>query len=654
MPTDTELRVTAEAQGIQQEFWDGLGIQHITTAETNAEILAAIGGNPDNTGDSPVWVIGENDPLPLPGTVTTEDGEELENPAKLPWGYHELRTPRGTSRLIVTPDSAQPPPKGRCTGLGVMLHGVRSERNWGCGDFRDLSDLIDWAVPALGADFIALNPLHAIHNRRPFNTSPYLPNSIFHRNFLYIDVEGVAGFEILPHDDADEAERALLRAAPDVQYEPVAALKRKVLEQIFVLSPPNREALAWIASEGEVLRLYATYSALDEHIHGANPNIWGWPDWPMDFQSPDSPAVQEFTDGHANEILFHGWLQWLIDQQLATVQRHARAKGMSIGLYHDLALAVDRFGADLWAWRDFFIPGCRVGAPPDDFSPTGQDWGFPPPNSSHHREDGYRLFALSIRKSLRHGGALRIDHVMRLFRLYWIPPGKDATQGAYVQDRGEELVRILALESRRAGAVIIGEDLGTVEPVVRETLTKFGILSYRLLYFERDGTTFRPPALYPPLALVSTTTHDLPTIAGFWTGRDITAREAAGTLSPEAAHAQREARDRDRQNLLDALRAGGLLPVNYPTNAPQIPELTGELHYAIMGWLAGTPAALWLVNQEDLTKESSQQNVPGTTSTYPNWSRKMPYSMEELRTLQVPRDCAAMIRWWSDGRRAAS
>lgn len=654
MPIDADLRAAAEAKGIQQEFWDGAGRQHITTAETNAIILAALGEAGEAPRLSAVYVLREGESLPCEGVVTTETGDVLNNPASLPLGYHELRTSDGTTRIIVTPESAHPVPQGRRTGLGVMLHGLRSGRNWGCGDFRDLTDLIDWAVPALGADFIALNPLHAIHNRRPFNTSPYLPNSIFHRNFIYLDVEAVAGFELVAPQSCDDVERAQLRTSAEVQYERVAELKRRVLQQIFDAAPPAPEAIAWIASEGDILRLYATYCALDEHIHADNSDIWIWQDWPPEFQSPDTPAVADFAETHSSRILFHGWLQWLIDQQLEAVQKHALKAGMSIGLYHDLALATDRFGADLWAWRDFFIPGCRVGAPPDDFSPTGQDWSFPPPNSSRHRQDGYRLFALSIRKSLRHGGALRIDHVMRIFRLYWIPPGANAGNGAYVRDRADELVRILALESRRAGAIIVGEDLGTVEPGVRETLARFGILSYRLLYFERDGAAFKPPAAYPHRALVSTTTHDLPTIAGFWTGADIEVRLAVGTIDDAAATAQRENRARDKYSLVSALISETLLPPGYVHEVAGISELTGELHYAIMGYLAKTPSALWLVNQEDLTKESAQQNVPGTTSAYPNWSRKMRYTIEELRTSPVPRDCAAMIRHWSSQRRVDS
>lgn len=684
MPLDEALREAAERQGVQQEFWDIFWRQHITAPETNSAILTALGFD-CSTEESlrasvkrrknaekrralpPVMVIGASEPLEIPVNsdlpfleIVTEGGEShrirIENGVarsslKLPLGYHTARARKATMRLIVTPDRAYAPAPGKHAGLGITLYGLRSNRNWGIGDFRDLIDLIDWAVPELHVDFIALNPLHAIHNRRPYNTSPYLPNSIFYRNFIYLDVEDVPGFDrIRAEFESPEncAARVRLRESPIVEYELVAALKRRSLELIFEAVPPGPDCEEWIEREGDLLRLYATYCALDEHLHAENLALWNWPDWPAEYQDPASEAVREFAIEHKRAILFHGWLQWNVDRQLARVQEHARRRGMSIGLYHDLALATDRRGSDLWAYRPFFVPGCRVGAPPDDFSPSGQDWSFPPPNARRHREDGYQLFSESIRKSLRHGGALRIDHVMRLFRLYWIPEQHDAAHGAYVRDLTKDLVRILALESVLNKVAIIGEDLGTVEPEVRDTLSGFGILSYRLLYFERVDGRFRAPVEYPEQALAATTTHDLATITGFWTANDIECRRAAGTIDGAAFEAQMRNRAQDKQSLLDALHAAGLLPATYARRAEHIPELTGELHYAIIGYLASTPSVLWLVNQEDMTKEPSQQNLPGTTSQYPNWSRKMNWSIHDLSELPVARDCATMVRNWVD------
>jgi len=686
VPLDDALRDAAERNGIQQDFWDIFGHRHFTEPETNSAILTALGFDCSSEESlrasldrrdrienlrplPPVLVVGENEPLRIPAgfsagnldlEVVTEHGEyhrvRVENGVPqpdltLPPGYHEARTAGCTMRLIVAPDRAHSPEPGKHAGLGVTLYGLRSDRNWGVGDFRDLRDLVDWAVPALHVDFIALNPLHAIHNRRPYNTSPYLPNSIFYRNFLYLDVEDVPGFERIRHlfEDSEAcAELARLRASPTVEYEQVAALKRRALDLIFAANPPTHDCESWIAGEGDLLRLYATYCALDEHLHAQYSDLWVWPDWPAPFRDPDSDAVRQFAAEHKREILFHGWLQWNVDRQLAGTQQHARAAGMRIGLYHDLALATDRCGSDLWGHRKFYVAGCRVGSPPDDFSPTGQDWSFPPPDSRQHRADGYRLFTESIRKSLQHGGALRIDHVMRLFRLYWIPEGHDAAHGAYVRELALDLVRILALESARNGAVIVGEDLGTVEPEVREILAGFGILSYRLLYFERTDGRFKSPGEYPAQALAASTTHDLATIAGFWTSNDIEARLHAGTIDQAAFEGQKRDRARDKQNLLDALFAANLLPLSYARRADEIPELTGELHYAIIGFLAKTPSELWLINQEDMTKEPAQQNLPGTTSEYPNWSRKMNWSLKDLNDLPVARDCASMVRQWID------
>ena len=290
--------------------------------------------------------------------------------------------------------------------------------------------------------------------------------------------------------------------------------------------------------------------------------------------------------------------------------------------------------------------GARVGSPPDGFSPTGQDWSFPPPNEDKHRENGYRMYIETVRKTMRHGGALRIDHVMRLFRLYWIPEGHDATRGAYVKDRPQDLVRILALESVRNNAVIVGEDLGTVEAEVRETLARFGILSYRLLIFERNENGFKSPAEYPKQALTSTTTHDLPTIAGFWTGQDISARLDAGTIDALSFEKQKLERIRDKQLLLNALFELNLLPVEYERDAGRISELTPDIHYAITGFLALTPCELWLVNQEDITRETHQQNLPGTTAEYPNWSRKMRWSLEDLTRDPEAQGSVAMVRHW--------
>lgn len=690
VPTDDEHALASAVQARTERDWDSPVPTTLIVCETDRTFPLSVPGRDAGARASIRirWESGGEEQFDvaageLPVSETAEiRGETYHRrqaplPSSLPLGYHELTVACGgrssVSHLIVTPQRAWLPDRlaggGRAAGVAVSLYGLRSSRNWGCGDLTDLESFIDWVSEELGAAFVALNPLHAIHNRQPFNTSPYLPNSIFYRNPLYLDVERLEDFrfsrraQTLLASPETQTEIAALRTSPLVEYERIHELKARFLRYCFDTflrrcraTPQRREAFdLYCAREGELLDRFATYCALDEWIHARHPDVWIWPDWPPEYQDPHSEATRRFAASHPGRILFHKYVQWQLDVQLAAAQRHAVEKGLWIGLYHDLALATDSCGSDLWSHRPFYLTGCRVGAPPDDFAPEGQDWGFPPPNPDRHNSDGYRLFTESIRHSLRHGGALRIDHVMRLFRLFSIPAGVKAVDGTYVRADHEALVRILALESVRNKALIVGEDLGTVAPEIREILSRFRILSYRLLYFEREsGGAFRLPRSYPEQALVSSTTHDLATLAGFWRNRDIEARHDAGLLpSEEDYRAQLQARALDKQRMLDAFFAEGLLPEWFPRDAAQVSELTGELHNAVIGFLARTPSMLLLVNQEDLTKETEQQNLPGSTWQYPNWRRKMRLSIEELRITSQAHDFAAMFRHWLDetGRR---
>lgn len=711
---------------MEPEFWDIWGNHHTPTAEVQRAILTALGVNCSSTASlqeaiaarqredwgrpfPETLVVAQQSPLPLtlrlassdPVTieVLTEDGAaytELVQPGEpvpgptlegrplfelpvllnsnLPLGYHRIRLRDGgrllaEARLIVAPVKAYLPPElesgGRAAGVAVSLYGVRSQRNWGSGDFTDLYGLLDWMVD-LHSSFLALNPLHAIENRQPYNISPYLPNSSFFRNPLYIDIESVPEFAASPLLASIRNRPAVrdtieqCRQSEFVEYEKVWKLKRLFLQLLHrqfrrLASPSRREAFAsYVQSQGQRLERFSTYCALWDWLHRGNKDLWIWPDWPAAYQNPDSPAVASFARTHARQIEFHQYVQWVLDEQLAAVQRKAREKGL-IGLYHDLALATDRCGADLWAYRPLYVDGCRVGSPPDGFSPEGQDWAFPPPNARKLRNDGYQFFIDSIRANSRHGGALRMDHVMRLFRLYWIPDGMPAKEGAYVRDFAEDLLHILALESHRGQFFLVGEDLGTVAEHVRHSLDRHRILGCKVLFFEKhpDGR-FRRPEEYARHSLVSSTTHDLATLAGFWTNRDIEARRNAGLLpNPESYQQQLRERVTDKQALLDVLHELALLPAWFPRQAAVLPELTGELHNAIIGFLVHTPSIVMVLNQEDLTKETEQQNLPGSTWQYPNWKRKMRYTVEELRQDRAAQDFAQMFRNWLDasGRR---
>jgi len=668
------LERAATRWGVELEYTDTWGRTHAASDETLLGVLAAL-GIPAGSGeeleraaterdlarwsrafDPAVVVFQDSDSVPLRipaeragGSVKIEfrweNGEvehhwfslpelpELERVSiagrefiskrvplpSLGLGYHDLRAswmkdPEQEAfedaRFIVCPRRAREV-EGRPAGVALSLYGVRSARNWGCGDFTDLRAVIDTLAPS-GAAFIALNPLHAIPNRQPYNTSPYLPLCSLYRNYIYLDVERVPGF--LPAD-APQKEIAALRATGLVEYERVAEIKLRALRCAFVRFQESSHTGAFeefARIEGRLLHDFAVFCALDEHIHRRNPDVWLWKDWPARYRDPRSEAVAQFAKQHRDDVLFYKFLQWHVDRQLAETQEHAIARGMKIGLYHDLALATDRFGADLWMNRPFYATGARVGAPPDELAPGGQDWGFPPPNREVHRENGYELFAQSIRKNARHGGALRIDHVMRFFRLFWIPDQLNAAQGAYVKDYAEDLVGILALESVRGGFIVIGEDLGTVEWSVRKKLAEMGILGYRLLWFERnpDGS-FRLPPEYPVQAAVSTTTHDLPTLAGFAGGRDIEARRAASLVDQAGYESQWAARREELGKLEDALQRAGYA-------------------HDPLSFVLATPCALAIVNQEDLTGETEQQNLPASTWQHPNWRRKMKVAVEEL------------------------
>jgi 4-alpha-glucanotransferase len=538
----------------------------------------------------------------------------------------------------------------RVAGVAIHLYGVRSERNWGIGDLGDLQKIVTWAAKDLHANLIALNPLHATFNRKPYNTSPYLPMSRYYRNFVYLDIPAMRDYQDSAEAQAvvnrPQVQRLLsdLRAAETVQYEEVARLKLEVLKRTFQTFLTNhwqagkqktsrrKEFEKYIKREGSLLDNFAAFCAIDSVLRSRQPGIWIWSQWPPEYQRADTESVREFKEEHWREVLFHKFIQWQLEKQLSRVQKRARDLGMCIGLFHDLALAVDQFSADFWAYQDFFIARLRVGAPPDAFSQHGQDWGFSPPNTERLRQIGYDLFIKEIRRNCASGGALRIDHVMRLFRLYCIPEGMPPRDGAYVLQPFEDLLRIVALESVKNQVIIVGEDLGTVPEDMRSLLAQANVLSYRLLYFEKDNQeNFILPQHYPELALVTVTTHDLPTLFGFWTGRDIGVRASRGIFDTQAAVlTASEEREADKKKLLAVLQDLNLLSKGLDTKGEVSGEFSGDLQKAVIAFLAMTPAKLFVLNQEDLFREKDQQNLPGTTVEYPNWSVKMKYTVEQL------------------------
>lgn len=562
------------------------------------------------------------------GTALRLADEAWDDPAAelpaLPVGEYALRadTPDGrtaTARLIVAPDRVAGP-RTRTYGFMAQLYSVLSARSWGMGDLGDLADLAAWSGRAMGAGFLQTNPLHVAVPGRPTDPSPYRPSSRRFPDPVYLRVEGIPEYAYLGPDARERAAGLLARAAELraavleedalIDRDAVWQLKREALTLIreVPLSPGRRAAYCdFLAEQGQALEDHATWSTLAE-LHGSD-----WHAWPGALRDPRSPQVARARSEHLDRVDFHCWLAWLTDSQLATAQRTARDAGMGIGIVHDLAVGAHPSGSDAWALQDVLADGMSVGAPPDAFNARGQDWGLPPWRADALRAAGYAPYRDLLRAALRHAGALRIDHVMGLFRLWWIPQGRPPAEGTYVSYDAEAMLGVLALEAHRAGAVVVGEDLGTVGPGVRETLAERGILGTSVLWFERNhdaGGGPLPPQDWRADCLATVTTHDLPTTAARLTGEHVGLRHRLGLLTRPLAQEQAE----DAVEVAEWLALLGRLDL--------LPEGAGD-EEAVIGavyrFLACTPAKMLGVWLPDGVGDRRPQNLPGTWDQYPNW-----------------------------------
>jgi 4-alpha-glucanotransferase len=609
------------------------------------------------------------------------DRINLPLPDELPLGYYELQVQaagpglaqHGRMQLIKAPEQVYTPPcfdqGGRTWGLNLPFYALRSEQNWGIGDFRDLTDLITWSGRELHAGAIGLNPLHHPGIRLHENISPYYPISRLYRNPLYLDLEAVPEMaqcreaqEIMA-SAAFQTERRRLNQTEQVDYPGVYTLKRRILDRLFATflevhgwpesssTSRGQDLASYLRAEGEYLRNFATFLALTEHWQEGGFTHRSWFDWPPAFQDSRGAAVRHFADQHPRQILFHQYVQWLVEEQLQQVARTAKSQGMPLGLYLDLAVGVNTGGFDTWTNQGLFALNVDVGAPPDELGPLGQNWGLAPLIPERLRQDGYRFFIETIRQNCPRGGALRLDHVLGLFHLFWIPKGEPASQGAYVRSFPRELLAILALESVRRQALMVGEDLGTIPPYVRQELARVKIFSTSIFYFERtDGEAFAPMDNYPDWAQASITTHDLPTPAGFWTGRDLTIRDNLHLYpTPEAAAQARHKRQADRHRLLELLRVTHLLPAGFTLNPEEPLDLPEELRWGIISFLAQTPCRLVMLSLEDTFGWLDQQNQPGTTHEYPNWRIKLPWTLERIKQAPQPGKLAEIMARYRSG-----
>ncbi len=541
-----------------------------------------------------------------------------------------MRAPEGVACYV--PDWLR---DGRCWGVACQLYGLRSARNWGMGDFEDLGRFAEIVAEA-GGDFVGVNPLHALFMADAAKFSPFSPSTRRFLNPLYIAVDKAPGAETVLADFAVPSE---VRDAHLVDYVALGPLKLKALQFLFRAfreTAPDDDAedfAGYVTEGGQPLYLHALFEALSADLNGRGLGAT-WHNWPEEYRHPADDAVATFAARNADAIAFHSWLQWLAEKQLAGAQARARAAGMRIGLYLDMAVGVASDGSATWSDRTLTVPSARIGAPPDYFNAAGQDWGVAPLSPAALVARDFGPYRETIDVVLRHAGALRIDHAMSLYRLFWITSGLTAADGVYVRYPMEAMLRTLSEVSQARQSIVIGEDLGVVPPGFQDVMRATEVQSYRVYFFEKRDGRFIPPGDYPRAALACITTHDLHTLAGWWSTHDLNVRAGIGLLrADEMVHALSE-RAGERHHLLGALADHGLLPddmraVREGHVAP--PEALPEsVAIALHRLVARTPSRLFSVALEDLTGNPEQVNIPGTTDEHPNWRRRSACTLEEL------------------------
>jgi 4-alpha-glucanotransferase len=661
-----QLQQLAAAYGVATGFTDWRGETREVAPETFEAVLGALGVD---TSD-PARAIGEREDEPwrrmLPPTVVATEGEqrwfpvhvtdgdqvsveiELEHggtracvqvqnwvdprevdgrrvgeatfavPADLPLGYHRLRAASSEqtveATLIVTPAWLGMPYDGRSWGFATQLYSVRSAQSWGIGDLADLTDLATWSAAELGADYVLINPVHAGEPLAPMEPSPYLPSTRRFPNPIYLRVDRIPEYAGLPPaeraavDQLSAGIKPWLDATDAVDRDSAWTAKRAALRIVHAADRSAGRALDYAAyrqREGDALTLFATWNVLAEDF-GNDARTW-----PEAYQDAAGRDVRAFAQEHAERVDFECWLQWVLDEQLMWAQTKATQAGMRLGIVHDLAVGVHPGGADAWRMKDVYAQGVQVGAPPDPYNQLGQDWSQPPWRPDRLAELGYQPLRDLIGAVLRHAGGVRVDHVIGLFRLWWVPVGRPASEGTYVRYDHEAMIGVLALEAHRAGAVVVGEDLGVVAPEARDFLRGKGILGTSILWFEKDAAGGPlAPEDYREWCLASVTTHDLPPTAGYLAGDHVRLQHRLGLLEGDL-DADLAAARAEVDSVLADVRRRGLLAEGE--------DGTREVVEALHRYLALSPARLLNVALTDAVGDRRTQNQPGTTDEYPNW-----------------------------------
>lgn len=588
----------ADSWGIEHSFVDSKGNHHEVSENTIVGLRRALGDPSAHPGPL-VLLAGEKADLG-DGELHLEDGTvmgagEIAS-ASLPPGYHTLVGPEDdTRRLIVSPGECHLPDEVFGWGWASQLYGTRSRRSWGIGDLADLRRLGSWSR-GIGAGFVLISPIVAAAPTRSQEPNPYFPASRRFRNPLYLAVGDIPGAEQTP-GSVSEAARVghALNEDPVVDHDSVWRIKSRALRNIWDSTSPPEEFARWVEEQPPSLRLFATWCVLTE-MHGGD-----WREWPAALRRPDSEEVEAAAASERDRVRFFMWLQWCLSNQLSDA-------GSEIAVIQDLPIGFNPGGFDAWEWQDLLALDVSIGAPPDPFNEAGQDWGAPPFVPWRLLDAGYRPFIESVRANLAAGGGLRVDHVMGLWRLWCIPPGAGPTEGAYVRLPARDLLAILALESSRARAVVVGEDLGTVESGLRETLAEHNMLSYRLLWFEPGS-----PESWPVDAMGAVTTHDLPTVAGLWDGSDVEAQRELGLAVTDDGNAAIKER-------FQAMTG-----------------LTGEedVSQAVLSayeQLARAPSRLLCVTLEDVLCSSQRPNMPGASERHLNWRIALPVPLEDIES----------------------
>ncbi|MEZ9059077.1 4-alpha-glucanotransferase [Vibrio pelagius] len=704
MKEQSVLKQVAEMANLADSYVSAWGDEAQVSDETLTRLLASLGY--DTSSDDallksaekkhkkdvldPVLVLRDGEPVEVAlnlgvsaresefsWRLETEQGEVLEGylqsqvvrderaeggplvfalPSDLAWGYHKLVVSRKRRKkpyemtLIITPKACfkqSPIEQGKkLWGPSVQLYTLRTQHNWGIGDFGDLKQLVA-DIASRGGDFVGLNPIHSLFPANPEGASPYSPSSRRWLNILYIDVSSVPEFAL-----SAEAQQAVgsaefqqrLQKARDahwVNYTEVSELKMSILPLLFTEfkhrhldknSDRAQAFLSFVEEGGDSLMHQAAFDALHAELHAEDSNMWGWPVFPEKYRTFESPATQKYIKENIEKVHLYMYLQWLADCQINDAQSLAEEKGMAVGLYRDLAVGVADSGSETWADEGNLVMDASIGAPPDILGPLGQNWGLPPLNPEVLQATGYDAYIKLLRANMKHCGALRIDHVLGLLRLWWIPKGEDATQGAYIYYPVQDMLAILALESHRYQCSVIGEDLGTVPDEIVDILADAGVHSYKVFFFEtseEDGG-FISPKHYASQSMAALCTHDMPTLRGFWHCDDLKMGQEIGLYpNQEQLNGLFDDRLECKQGILDSVAWHGFLPDGVGRDASQVP-MDSYLAEALQLHVAAGSSTLLSVQLEDWLEMDQPVNIPGTVDEYPNWRRKLSMNLDEI------------------------